>query len=58
MLEALRLDQAEAALWPESAEAALAALAPGHAFATPDNLFRKIDDAEREALEARFAGSG
>lgn len=43
--------------WPESAEAAFAALPPGHGFAVPDNLFRKIEDAERAAWAARFAGA-
>ncbi len=55
MLAALGLDAA-AAVWPDSAEAALQALPPGHAFTVPDNLFAKMDDAAREALEARFGG--
>jgi methionyl-tRNA synthetase len=60
MLAALGLDPATATAtaWPADAAAALDALAPGHAFGVPDNLFRKIEDAEREALEARFAGQG
>jgi methionyl-tRNA synthetase len=54
MVAALGLDPAEG--WPESIGAALDALPPGHAFTVPDNLFRKIEDEEREMLEARFAG--
>jgi methionyl-tRNA synthetase len=44
------------AAWPDSAAAALEALPPGHAFTVPDNLFAKIEDDQRSALEARFAG--
>jgi methionyl-tRNA synthetase len=53
MLQALHL---EAADWPEEAAAALDALPPGHRFDVPDLLFAKIDDAARDAHEARFAG--
>jgi methionyl-tRNA synthetase len=56
MLAALGIDGAPA--WPESAEAALNALPAGAAFSVPENLFAKIEDATREALEARFAGQG
>jgi methionyl-tRNA synthetase len=42
--------------WPEDVGAALASLAPGRAFATPDLLFAKIEDERRRELEARFAG--
>ena len=42
--------------WPEDIAASLSALPAGHAFTVPDNLFRKIEDEERAALEARFAG--
>ncbi|PWE33296.1 methionine--tRNA ligase [Maritimibacter sp. 55A14] len=42
--------------WPSGVETALTALPPGHAFTVPDNLFRKIADAEREDWQARFAG--
>ncbi|MFV0475506.1 MAG: methionine--tRNA ligase [Pikeienuella sp.] len=42
--------------WPGNAAAALDALAPGHAFETPEVLFAKLDDERRAALEARFAG--
>jgi methionyl-tRNA synthetase len=34
--------------WPDSAEAALHALPPGHAFTVPDVLFAKIADEDRE----------
>ncbi|TVQ58481.1 MAG: methionine--tRNA ligase [Rhodobacteraceae bacterium] len=57
MLAALGLD-AEGLAWPSDARAALDALPSGHAFTVPDNLFRKMEDSEREALEARFAGNG
>jgi len=55
MLAALGLPPDEA--WPADAAAALDALAPGQPFTVPENLFRKIEDAERAALEARFAGA-
>ena len=42
--------------WPTDVNAALSALAPGHAFEVPEVLFAKITDAEREGWEARFAG--
>ncbi len=48
----------DALAWPESAEAALSALPPGHAFSVPDNLFSKISDEDRETMAARFAGHG
>ena len=57
MLKALGLETPEAADWPTDAAAALTALPAGHAFAVPDNLFAKIDDAQREEWEARFSGS-
>ena len=44
--------------WPESVEAALMALTPGHPFTVPDNLFAKISDEMREEMAARFRGSG
>jgi methionyl-tRNA synthetase len=53
----LRALRAQDAGWPEGAEAALDALAPGQAFAVPDNLFRKVTDAERDAWAERFAGT-
>ncbi|MDO5642321.1 MAG: class I tRNA ligase family protein, partial [Paracoccus sp. (in: a-proteobacteria)] len=43
--------------WPDSAEAALNALAPGHAFTVPDNLFTKITDEQREEWTERFKGT-
>ena len=49
------LGETEAA-WPDHADAALAALTPGRPFATPDLLFRKITDEEREGWQAAFAG--
>ena len=54
MLAALHLDGAD---WPTDAASALAALPPGHRFDVPDVLFAKIDDAARDAHEARFAGT-
>lgn len=50
--------EADAMDWPEGAEAALAALPAGHAFAVPDNLFAKITDEAREEMAARFSGAG
>ncbi|MGR3756240.1 MAG: methionine--tRNA ligase [Tranquillimonas sp.] len=43
--------------WPDDLGAALQALPPGHAFDTPEMLFRKITDEEREEWQARFAGT-
>jgi methionyl-tRNA synthetase len=54
MLRALRLKGAD---WPTDVGAALAALPAGHPFTTPEVLFAKLDDARREELEARFAGT-
>jgi methionyl-tRNA synthetase len=42
--------------WPEDAATALAALPAGHAFTTPEVLFRKISDDEREDWQKRFSG--
>jgi len=53
LLRALNCENAD---WPGDIEGALAALPAGHGFAVPDNLFRKITDAEREDWQARFAG--
>ncbi|MCE0504307.1 methionine--tRNA ligase [Roseivivax sp. GX 12232] len=53
LLEAM---QDPEAAWPEDVDAALQALAPGHAFTVPDVTFRKITDAEREDWQARFSG--
>jgi len=48
--------EAEAEAWPADAAAALEALAAGHGFTVPENLFAKITDEMRESMEARFAG--
>ena len=42
--------------WPGDVKAALEALPAGHAFTTPEVLFRKIADEEREDWQQRFAG--
>jgi len=42
--------------WPGDVAKALETLPAGHAFTTPDNLFRKITDEEREDWEKRFSG--
>ena len=43
--------------WSTFTEAMLTDLPPGHEFTTPDNLFRKITDEEREDWQTRFAGA-
>lgn len=43
--------------WPASAKNALNALPEGHNFTVPENLFRKIDDGEREVWDAKFSGA-
>ncbi len=53
MLDAM---QTEDRSWPSDVEAALTALPTGHAFVTPEVLFRKIADEEREEWQTRFAG--
>ncbi|MEO1328688.1 MAG: methionine--tRNA ligase [Pseudomonadota bacterium] len=57
ILAALKLPPETANAWPESAEQALDALPAGHAFSVPENLFAKIEDAQREEWAARFAGA-
>jgi len=42
--------------WPHDISAAMRALPPGHGFAVPDNLFRKITDEERADWQGRFSG--
>ncbi|MEY3533448.1 MAG: hypothetical protein RI979_1472 [Pseudomonadota bacterium] len=42
--------------WPSDVHAAVRTLPAGHAFAVPENLFRKITDEERADWQARFAG--
>jgi methionyl-tRNA synthetase len=53
MLAAVRSDDAD---WPADIAAALHALPAGHAFDVPENLFRKITEAERDDWTERFAG--
>ncbi|MCU9847752.1 methionine--tRNA ligase [Defluviimonas sp. WL0024] len=53
MLDAMKVaDRA----WPGAIAEALTALKPGHAFETPEVLFAKIADEDREDWEKRFAG--
>lgn len=42
--------------WPKDLRAALEVMPTGHAFTTPEVLFRKIADEEREDWQQRFAG--
>jgi len=42
--------------WPDDVTAALTTLPAGHAFTTPDVLFAKITDDQRESWEAQFSG--
>ncbi|MEZ5751374.1 MAG: methionine--tRNA ligase [Paracoccaceae bacterium] len=42
--------------WPEDVAAAMEILPAGHAFVTPDVLFAKISDEDREDWQTRFAG--
>jgi methionyl-tRNA synthetase len=48
--------QTEDTDWPDDVNAALTALAPGHAFTVPGVTFRKITDDEREEWQEKFAG--
>ena len=54
MIDAMQTDDDS---WPTDVAAAVEALPAGHAFAVPENLFRKITDEEREDWAARFAGT-
>jgi methionyl-tRNA synthetase len=54
MIAAMRCDDTG---WPDDVPAALAQLAPGHAFEVPEVLFAKITDAAREDWQARFSGT-
>ncbi len=42
--------------WPDDLPSAMRVLAPGHEFAVPENLFRKITDEERVDWQSRFSG--
>ncbi|MEO1492600.1 MAG: methionine--tRNA ligase [Pseudomonadota bacterium] len=55
MLRAFGAEDA-AGSWPSDVTAAMQALAPGHAFTVPENMFAKITDDAREEMQARFAG--
>lgn len=54
MLESMQSDNRD---WPEDVPAALDALKPGHAFTTPEVLFAKITDEQREEWQERFQGT-
>ncbi len=54
MLAAMGVEDAG---WPDDVPAALAQLAPGHAFEVPEVLFAKITDEQREDWATRFAGT-
>ncbi|MDF1871925.1 methionine--tRNA ligase [Vannielia sp.] len=43
--------------WPEDLPTVLTALPPGHAFTTPEVLFAKITDEQREDWASRFSGT-
>jgi methionyl-tRNA synthetase len=53
MLEAMRVTNES---WPGPIADALTALKPGHAFETPEVLFAKIADEDREDWQKRFSG--
>lgn len=53
MRDAMKVDDAA---WPDDIATSLHALPAGHAFDVPENLFRKITEAERDDWAARFAG--
>ncbi|MCC7319387.1 MAG: methionine--tRNA ligase [Rubellimicrobium sp.] len=54
--EAMRSAVGTAPAWPGDMAAALTRLRPGAAYAVPENLFRKITDAECADWKERFAG--
>ena len=54
MLQAMGVETAD---WPSDVETALTALPAGHAFTTPDVLFAKITDEQREDWATRVAGA-
>ncbi|MDW4550378.1 methionine--tRNA ligase [Defluviimonas sp. D31] len=53
MLDAMKVEDRS---WPGPIAEALTALKPGHAFETPEVLFAKIADEDREDWAKRFAG--
>ncbi|MEZ5779180.1 MAG: methionine--tRNA ligase [Paracoccaceae bacterium] len=53
MLHAMKTDDKS---WPGEIARALTVLKPGHQFETPDVLFAKIADEEREEWQKRFSG--
>ncbi|MGB5836662.1 MAG: class I tRNA ligase family protein, partial [Albidovulum sp.] len=53
MLAGMKTDDAA---WPGSVAEALTSLPAGHAFETPEVLFAKISDEDREGWSKRFAG--
>jgi methionyl-tRNA synthetase len=53
MLHAMKTDNHA---WPGAIAEALATLAPGHPFETPEVLFAKISDEDREDWQKRFSG--
>ena len=53
MLKAMKVEDAG---WPDDVPAALARLAPGHAFEVPEVLFAKITDDNVAEWSERFAG--
>ncbi|MTH78935.1 methionine--tRNA ligase [Paracoccus aestuariivivens] len=53
MLAAMQTDDRD---WPADARTALATLPAGHAFTTPEVLFAKISDEDRDEWQERFKG--
>ncbi|MBY0422340.1 MAG: class I tRNA ligase family protein, partial [Parvularculaceae bacterium] len=54
MFAAFGLDPKSDGAWPTSAKAALEKLMPGHAFTTPDVLFKKIEEEQIAEWRAKF----